>query len=570
MPRATVTSGVGSTATQSTTSSADRTTRYLKAAAHLDADFTNRVVDEYLSEPFRALPPSSGVDAAAVLQEAIAARRRHKARDSILLVLALAAIVISPVAFAVWLMFATLCRVLIGPRTMLGQMQGQQAWITRFTAFPPGLLLVLFGPMIVVTALAILVADQLRIPFGTAVSATSITVFLVLLTVASDRFIEWSLATKDFAAPGHWDHGRPWAGGSLARGLSSYRNLGQLEEVAQHGTGGNTVVFRGDNPFVGAGDIIDEAAFAIPLVPAEKTTTANGRAARSPHPDESAGVDLFEPTDVYQHVFIEFDKLKSSRSLSPSQRMHSMEMSHFVAAAAEEVLNNHEHPRSRWAMTHLQTRPNTTMTTSMVNDAANHPIEWMRCFGQFKITSWDDELVVTAFLHVGCDDRILYVEWTCCALFPLQDAYRKLDDVKLKSWRPPLLTLLDLVTFPATLPQRIKSALGGATPLRFTRPDKASAYGAQHSVREIASGHTTRSYFETADVTRYHEILRRHTLGAIAGFLDSRGLSSSEFTSRVMTLIDNSVNNFGINKGKMGGGKVNSPKEKPDRATAKN
>ena len=65
-----------------TTDTTDTTTRYLCAAAHLDRDFADTAIREYLVEPTRAVPPTPGLDAVAVLREAVAARSRCKIRDA--------------------------------------------------------------------------------------------------------------------------------------------------------------------------------------------------------------------------------------------------------------------------------------------------------------------------------------------------------------------------------------------------------------------------------------------------------------------------------------------------------
>ncbi len=65
----------------------DGTTRYLCAAAHLDEEFCDEAIAEFLVEPVRAIPPSPGVDSAAVLREAVAAQTRRRIRDALLLVL---------------------------------------------------------------------------------------------------------------------------------------------------------------------------------------------------------------------------------------------------------------------------------------------------------------------------------------------------------------------------------------------------------------------------------------------------------------------------------------------------
>ncbi|MGH3702424.1 MAG: hypothetical protein ACRDQY_23830, partial [Pseudonocardiaceae bacterium] len=67
--------------------SLDGTTRYLCAAAHLDEEFCDKAITEFLVEPVRAIPPSPGVDSTAVLREAVAAQTRRRIRDALLLAL---------------------------------------------------------------------------------------------------------------------------------------------------------------------------------------------------------------------------------------------------------------------------------------------------------------------------------------------------------------------------------------------------------------------------------------------------------------------------------------------------
>ncbi|MGH8574600.1 MAG: hypothetical protein ACREX8_18795, partial [Gammaproteobacteria bacterium] len=65
----------------------DGTTRYLCAAAHLDEECCDEAIAEFLVESVRAIPPSPGVDSAAVLREAVAAQTRRRIRDGLLLAL---------------------------------------------------------------------------------------------------------------------------------------------------------------------------------------------------------------------------------------------------------------------------------------------------------------------------------------------------------------------------------------------------------------------------------------------------------------------------------------------------
>ncbi|NKE62878.1 hypothetical protein FXN61_41615, partial [Lentzea sp. PSKA42] len=66
----------------------DDTTRFLCGAAHRDEEFADSAIREYLVEATRSIPRSPGVNAGAVLREAVGARTRRKVRDALLLALA--------------------------------------------------------------------------------------------------------------------------------------------------------------------------------------------------------------------------------------------------------------------------------------------------------------------------------------------------------------------------------------------------------------------------------------------------------------------------------------------------
>ncbi len=80
----------------------DGTTRYLCAAAHLDEEFCDAAVAEFLVEPVRAIPPSPGVDSAVVLREAVAAQTRRCIRDAVLLTLLLVLALVNFIGVISW------------------------------------------------------------------------------------------------------------------------------------------------------------------------------------------------------------------------------------------------------------------------------------------------------------------------------------------------------------------------------------------------------------------------------------------------------------------------------------
>lgn len=518
----------------------DRTTRQLVIAAHLSPVFAARVIKEYLAEPRRSLPSSAGLNSAAVVYEAVAAHTRRRIRDGILVALFVLLILTSFPVIIPWLIAAAARRLVSArlPRS-LGASR---------SLFVPILLL----PAVILLFPALLAGGFLSIAGGFLagefiVMTAGVVGFLLFSTIfgvlLADRLVEWWLVTRSFPIYGT---PRPWPYEAQIRALGVNRFRAQIDAVARHATEGNVLVFRGDRPFVGAGESIQSKSFAIPLVPAEGDDDQDRE--HLPHRNNHQQIARFAPTDLYRSVYNEFLKLRTGDSLAPSMRLRSLDLSHFVAVAAGELLDNFDHPRASWVLPDPNHAPVAMLPLPQLLEAADRPVEWMRYFQQIRVESWDRELVVTLFLHVGCDDQMLYVEWTCCLLNPIAFRYRDLGPAR----RPWLAALDDLVGLPLTIIDRLLNAVRQIGPDKNSGVLTASMYGTTRSIREMASG-APRSYFEKADVNRYCTILVRHMSGAIADFLASRGISTREFANRVTNIINNSVNNYGNNYGSMSG-----------------
>jgi hypothetical protein len=91
----------------------DEATRYLCAAAHLDAVFTRQALREFVFDDGRAPAPNSGVDDILVLRHCLVARARRLHRDVALCVVMLVALLTSAWAVAAWLLWAGGLRVLL-------------------------------------------------------------------------------------------------------------------------------------------------------------------------------------------------------------------------------------------------------------------------------------------------------------------------------------------------------------------------------------------------------------------------------------------------------------------------
>ena len=91
----------------------DEATRYLCAAAHVDAVFARRALREFVFDDGRAPAPSAGVDEVLVLRHCLAARARRLHRDLALVALAVVALLVSVWTVAAWLLWGAGLRLLL-------------------------------------------------------------------------------------------------------------------------------------------------------------------------------------------------------------------------------------------------------------------------------------------------------------------------------------------------------------------------------------------------------------------------------------------------------------------------
>ncbi|MFL6116850.1 MAG: hypothetical protein ACJ786_36690, partial [Catenulispora sp.] len=159
----------------------DEATRYLCAAAHVDAGFARRALKEFVFDDGRAPARSAGIDEILVLRHCLAARARRLYRDAALVALTVVALLVSVWTVAAWLVWGAGLRLLLSGAGVLGESAARSvpaaAWrsgtgspeprsasaapLARFTAL-------LWG---VGGAALILAAAGLARPFGLTVAA---------------------------------------------------------------------------------------------------------------------------------------------------------------------------------------------------------------------------------------------------------------------------------------------------------------------------------------------------------------------------------------------------------------
>lgn len=536
---------------------ADQTTPYLCAEVHLDQLFCDKLIDEFVSEPLRAIPPSPGVNDAVVLGAAVAARTRRRLRDTVLCFL-FALLAISNIKlFIVWLVLAMLWRVVRARTTSTGWMGSRSD--------RESLVLLL---AIAVLAYILYTADVPVAP--PAVDSASLLVLMAMYGVlVVDRLVEWRIVTTSFRRD---NSGKPVGNEARqtdkwwVRGLMSAVFLKTFEGIDKKHEDRNVIVYRGEDPFVGAGVRVQNWSMAIPLAPEGSEKEGSDDAALLLLPDKSTRNEglRFKPGEIYEHVASEFEELRTALSLAPSKRFSSLDVGDIVVVSADELLDHHDDKMAQLIHPVLSERPRSKIGREepdghKIAELADEPIEWIRYFKYCRVESWDRDLVVSGFLHIGCDDRMLYLEWSAYVLCPIKDRFRRIDEMSTSQWRPLRQAGGDLLEFPSTLPDRVRSITrpirDGSVPASGVT---ASMIGACQSIRELAASGTLRNYFQRSDTERYVKIMERHTLGAIAGFLKSKNISTRALIGQANTIINNSVSGNLYNSSMSGDTKNNN------------
>lgn len=522
--------------------SRDESTRYLCAAAHLDPDFANAAIREFLVESTRAVAPSPGVNSGAVLREAIAARSRRRTRDSLLGVLLLVFAFCAPAALAVWVVAAVAA---CAGRVRLWRNRASARDLTGPVKFALALGVValaayflqstdLLDQLDTTTTKSSRVAPTETEDNTGAVLAILATVLFALMAaiLVTDRLAVWALLTRSFrrgrfesnrAVGDRWPH--EWQVRTLGHEYFAYELPSPHEEPADGRP--ETVVYRGYHPFVGAGLPYQPWSVAIPLHPRDPDTEAKD----------------FTLRELYDALEQDLTGLGTSPSLSPSNRLRHLTASERVVIPADDLLVRVGDPATTPVLPDHLLRPNRHLPDDVVERVVAEPLEWMRYFRCFQVETWDRDLVISAYLHLGSDQRNLYLEWTPCVLLPVRSAYREFDELPTNSWQPVAQAFGKLLRLPVTIFGRLAHAVATIRPIPaepgLLLPEK---YGAMVSLRELASGSEVEDYFQRTDLERYVKVLDARLIRSVGEFLEDRGLASAEFMARVEQVASNNVN----------------------------
>jgi hypothetical protein len=506
----------------------DATTRYLCAAAHLDPTFADTAIREYLVEPTRPLPPTPGLDAAAVLRDAVAARTRRKLRDAALLLLLLVFAWNSPTLAVLWLGTAVAVAAASG-RTRSG--------LAVAAAVAAGLLFLVL-PNAGYSLASLLGGSGYGYGYGYGYGeagssytglVTGVVGLLILAVVLVDEWLVTELTRHRFRTRFEADPARLSGWEQSLRTLGHGWWAGGLRRVAEAaapppGTA-EAIVYRTRNPFVGAGQVWQRRTLPLPLRPAERDT-AGTDADVDPDADPDALPDLppIAPAALLDAVARTVEELRGSVALAPTGRLRDVETREQVLVSAARLLRDPSAPAVDGVLPSMWHPPRSWIPGDRAKALANHPDEVARLHRCFRVEAWNRDLTVSCFLTASADRRTLYLEWNHCVLAPIREEYRGIDYVDDEG--PGRRALLAAVLLPATVLARLGALFGWIRPTRRREGEiDPDLYGAGRSLRELAAADTPVEHFQIADAELYIQVLEQTVLRGVGSFLRTNGYS---------------------------------------------
>jgi hypothetical protein len=548
-----------------TTPAVDDSTRYLAAAAHLDRDYAEDAVREFLVEPTRQVPPSTGADTCAILTEALAARTRRKYRDGALVVFGTIFVFfgLGTGLLGAWLTMALLISAIRiwrrsksrGSRDVL---VGLVKIAGLFFAVGASLALTTFGLLALLSVNLFDSSDSyssygdysgrsgndIAAALGTMWLVALLCALITLVIMVADRLVVWHTLTRYFGRgarrPGVVP--RPPAD-RLSVSLSPPRFRRELD---RHRAGRFAsapdaqlplIVYRGTNPFVGAGESTTPWSMAIPLEPVPGAATK----------EVPLTVEL-----LYQRVGEKMADLRESGALSPDQRLRELKIGGRVFVPAEDLLDHLHLPEAGYYLRDLDRPPEAFLRAAEAGKIHEQPREWSRYHLCLELETWDRDLVVSAFLHAAVDESTLYLEWTPCVLPPIAEVFRAVDKMVHNGLRPVGEGIVRWLLLPVTGLGRLVNACRMLLPLPYDGYQlNADRYGTGRTLRELAAMPRPRDYFQAVDAQRYVQLLESRLVPAVADVLKESGYSSVVFEQRANVIASTNVTVNGTNHGPM-------------------
>lgn len=545
-------------------------TRHLCAGVYLDSGFRDRLLRDGYNDNKRRFAPSYGFDPIPVLRHAWRSYALETAQHllvtamvaAVLVWRPLIAVLVAGVALVSWTGIQLNALLLARWRYLLardGKMYGSDldhhskvfAWMLAAGA-----------ALLAAAAFTLAARDRADGPPFTrgSLSQALLVMMAPVALAAGVAYARQRLLDRVFDEPTR-EPGPPPPG-----------RLGVLIAQQAHGY----TVYGGYRPFIGSGRRVRGWSFVQRLVPPE-----NAWAQLNPDEDQVGVTPEYRtpPFRTHQLVTHLYEQIQALREEpDPEVRLPGLRVDEHVfieGTQARRFLD--EFTEDAVAATErIKASP---------TDAARH---YLAC----QIESWGGEVFTSVFVHVSLQGRTLYLEFSTYALTPTCRAFQVIDHVgesgPAARWRAAAKSVRRTPHL-LLAPVKLASAgrlLAGAVRARQDLTLEARRgvnTGARFSLREEAVWrpdqrdedpeeraarlpHT--DYFQLGDINKHSQIIERRLLAAVADFLTTKNVDTSEFWQRATTILNSGVISTGsgntiVNNSTVGAGATSTSTAPP-------
>lgn len=534
------------------------TTRRLCAAAYLNDDFAYRVIDETTEDQQRSVPLSLGFDIEPVIRHAFRARRMLIVREAMLTIVLTVGLMLVPGATLAWLALAAGIRRLRRDRRG-DPFQARVGWTLI------GLSAVLYcctaglSPMLLLAQPEAKDGSPYDTGSGTQDLSTQISelynttllvlIFLLPLGLAAATVMV-ALATRVRSLHTLTQTLAPGTTAPLPS-LPSDRVEQRVAWLAAAQRG--NVSLHSRDPFMGAGR--SELQWSMAVLLQGAPVRDNGR-----HSDGQFTRAPFDPstlsaTQLQHHIRASLLGLHD-QTLPPHQRVPGVHILDRIVADGERV---HGDPLiDAHARTPLQIASPEAITaiTEQPQGGIRHYLHVVVAVdgrdvrthdGGVALPAQDQDIVISAFIHVAVEGGKLYIEFIRSVLPPVADRYRLVDRLR------PAVGYLLARSLPAVMSDWLNSA---AAPVRLWRHGRQLAltnfwarvasedatvfrsyeHGAELSVRELGSTGDGLTFLQDLDANKYLKLVEKTVLSTVLDYLERSGVDTTEFRTQMMSV----------------------------------
>lgn len=289
----------------------------------------------------------------------------------------------------------------------------------------------------------------------------------------------------------------------------------------------NIIAYSGYSPFAGAGYLIRKWSF---VVDTDKKV------------DSAKAVDAITATELYQEMAKNIQQLNLPRlSIGDKLYAHGSEL------------------RSRKWILPDPYAPPITNVESVENDhfdPISHfkeaPEETLRYYQCVKVVSWKGNLTLSLLLRVHLVGKNLFVEANYCLLPPLKEHFYDIDIIGANftsdrawaliksSWQQDVFS--SIIRTPLRLSRRMQRSLRYESRRPALRKEiqanNVFNYGTETSIRRFASADATNLHFQWTDAWMQLQFIEAEVLKSITTFLEEHNIDTGQFLEDRRTIIN--------------------------------